>query len=163
MKSSLFSLLTGSLLLSAAMAGEAGPSTGAVAKDVPLLGHSDFYPSTERPIGYRGDGTGVFPGAKGVALEWDHRTGKNILWKCRLPYWGNSPPIVVGKRAFVASEPDELICVDTETGTIQWKRSIFIDQFVPEADRAGVRKALRDGNDEAMAETARRIAEIRQS
>jgi hypothetical protein len=44
MKSILFSLLTGSLLLSAAMAGETGPSTGAAAKDVPY-GHKDFYPS----------------------------------------------------------------------------------------------------------------------
>ena len=184
MKSIVFSLLTVSLLLSAAMAGETGPSTGAVAKDVPF-GHKDFYPSPQRPVGDRGDWTGVFPGAKGVALEWDHRTGKNIIWKCRLPYWSNSAPIVVGKRAFVGSEPDELICVDTETGAILWKRSIFIDQFIPEADRAGVRKALREGNDEAllldipghlwperwlkaiepsadeaMAETARRIAEI---
>jgi hypothetical protein len=36
MKSILPGLLTGSLLLSAAMVGETGPSTGAVAKDVPL-------------------------------------------------------------------------------------------------------------------------------
>jgi hypothetical protein len=41
MKSILPSLLTGSLLLSAAMAGETGPSTGAVTKDVPF-GHKDF-------------------------------------------------------------------------------------------------------------------------
>ena len=38
MKSILHSLLTVSLLLSATMAGETGPSTGAVIKDVPL-GH----------------------------------------------------------------------------------------------------------------------------
>jgi len=70
MESTLFSLLTGSLLLSAAMAGETGPSTGAVIKDVPL-GHKDFYPSPQRPVGFRGDGNGCFPGATPVAEFWD--------------------------------------------------------------------------------------------
>ena len=70
MKSALFNLLTGSLLLSAAMAGETGPSTGAVARDVPL-GHKDFYPSPQRPVGFRGDGNGCFPGATPVAEFWD--------------------------------------------------------------------------------------------
>ena len=120
------------------------------AADVPL-GHKDFYPSDDHPVMERGDMTGVFPGAKDVALEWDHRTGKNIIWKCRMPYWSNSAPIVVGKKAFVGSEPDELVCVDAEKGTVLWKRSIFIDEFIPAEDREGVRKALREANDEAMA------------
>ena len=32
----------------------------------PPLGSRDFYPSTERPIGFRGDGNGAFPGATPV-------------------------------------------------------------------------------------------------
>ena len=52
------------------MAGETGPSTGAVAKDVPL-GHKDFYPSPQRPVGFRGDGNACFPGATPVAEFWD--------------------------------------------------------------------------------------------
>ena len=50
MKPALLSMLTSSLLLSAAMAGETGPSS------IPL-GHPDFYPSPDRPLGWRGDGT----------------------------------------------------------------------------------------------------------
>ena len=76
MKLTLFSLLTGSLLLSAAMAGETGPSTGAVAKDVPL-GHKDFYPSPQRPVGFRGNGNGAYPDARPVS-EWSE--SKNLLW-----------------------------------------------------------------------------------
>ncbi len=70
MKSVVTSLLTGSLFLSAAMAGETGPSTGAVIKDV-SLGHKDFYPSPQHPVGFRGDGNGCFPGATPVAEFWD--------------------------------------------------------------------------------------------
>ena len=115
MKSILPGLLTGSLLLSAAMAGETGPSTGAVAKDVPL-GHKDFYPSPQRPVGFRGGGNGCFPGATPVAEFWDgtpaqvdrllmtesfgitlkqkgrakvwdvtDEKSKNLVWKTRLP------------------------------------------------------------------------------
>ena len=29
------------------------------------LGHKDFYPTPDRPVGFRGDGSGVFPGAEG--------------------------------------------------------------------------------------------------
>jgi hypothetical protein len=36
-------------------------------------GHRNFRPSPERPIGWRGDGSGVFPGACPV-LEWDDPT-----------------------------------------------------------------------------------------
>ncbi len=71
MKSILPGLLTGSLLLlNVAMAGETGPSAGAVAQDVPL-GHKDFYPSPQRPVGFRGDGNACFPGATPVAEFWD--------------------------------------------------------------------------------------------
>jgi hypothetical protein len=35
------------------------------------LGHKDFYPSPQRPVGFRGDGNGCFPGATPVAEFWD--------------------------------------------------------------------------------------------
>jgi hypothetical protein len=40
------------------------------AADVPL-GHKDFYPSPERPVGFRGDGNACYPGARPVAEFWD--------------------------------------------------------------------------------------------
>jgi outer membrane protein assembly factor BamB len=43
-----------------AIVAEEGQSRGS---DKPPLGSADFYPSPERPVGWRGDGTGRFPGA----------------------------------------------------------------------------------------------------
>jgi outer membrane protein assembly factor BamB len=115
------------------------------------LGHADFRPSPQHPVGERGDWTGLFPGAKGVALAWDHRTGKNIAWKCRLPGWSNSSPIVVGDKVFVGSEPDELLCIDARSGKLLWRKSVFIDASIPAEDRAAVRAALRQMESQALA------------
>src|SRR4051812_22398709 len=38
------------------------PTGVAEPAEVPL-GHKDFYPSPDRPVGFRGDGNGYFPGA----------------------------------------------------------------------------------------------------
>src|SRR5579862_6504173 len=48
--------------------------------EVPL-GSPDFYPSAEHPLGWRGDGSGRFPGANPPA-EWG-RTVKGIFMKLR--------------------------------------------------------------------------------
>jgi len=129
-----------------------GWSSSLLAADpAPLLGDKDFYPSTERPVGEFGDGTANYPGAKGLVTEWDHRTGKNIIWKCQMPRRSSSSPIVVGRKVFVGSEPDELVCVDTDSGQILWKTSVMIDQFIPEADRAAVRTALGQVEDQVLA------------
>jgi HEAT repeat protein len=100
------------------------------AKDVPL-GHPDFQPSPERPVGWLGDWTGRYPGAADFPLEWDTTTGENILWKTQLPEGGHSSPIVVGNpstgsgrgRVFLTCEPDLTVCLDAETGKILWQAS----------------------------------------
>lgn len=43
----------------------------ASAAEPPPLGHKDFYPSPQHPVGFRGDGNGCFPGATPVAEFWD--------------------------------------------------------------------------------------------
>jgi outer membrane protein assembly factor BamB len=122
MKSIVTSLLTGSLLLSAAMAGETGPSTGAVIKDVPL-GHKDFYPSTERPVGFRGDGSGRFPGAT-PPVTWNALTGEGVAWKTALPGTSFSSAIVVGRKVFAVSSPHHLFCLDADSGQILWQKDV---------------------------------------
>ena len=96
--------------------------TPAFAKgDVPL-GHADFNPTPERPIGWRGDGSGIFPGATPVT-EWDHKSGKNIIWKAETPYWGSSSPIVVDGKVITACEPHVLLAYDAKTGKLLWHNS----------------------------------------
>lgn len=45
---------------------------------------------------------------------------KNILWMTELPQRSNATPIVVGNRVLVMAEPDQLLCLDKETGQILW-------------------------------------------
>jgi outer membrane protein assembly factor BamB len=45
---------------------------------------------------------------------------KNILWETPLPDHSHGAPIVVGDKVFVTSEPDELICIDKQTGKLVW-------------------------------------------
>lgn len=49
---------------------------------------------------------------------------KNIRWMTRLPARSTSTPILVGERLFVMAEPDELLCLDTNSGKILWTRTI---------------------------------------
>jgi hypothetical protein len=113
---------TASLLLLASLA-------AAEPTEVPL-GHKDFYPSPQRPVGFRGDGNGYFPGAEPVT-EWQEGTNgenktasRNIVWKVEMPSWANTQPIVVGDRIFTTAEPNLLVCVDARTGKILWTESV---------------------------------------
>ncbi len=99
------------------------PVSLALADGQPVpYGHADFYPSPSRPAQLRGDGTGHFPAATPVR-KWDFRTGENIVWRCRLPGWGYSSPIVVGDKVFVTCDWNKLICIDARTGRIAWVRT----------------------------------------
>ena len=118
----------------------------ASAGDVPL-GHRDFFPSDERPVGFCGDGNAYFPGATPVREFWDgtpvkirresREPGwkkqvvcdhwdfkddkpKNIIWKTMIPGWANTQPTVVGERVFTYTEPYSLVCCDGADGRILW-------------------------------------------
>ena len=45
---------------------------------------------------------------------------KNLLWMTELPQRSNATPIVVGNRVFVMAEPDQLLCLDKQTGKVLW-------------------------------------------
>jgi outer membrane protein assembly factor BamB len=147
-----------------------------LAADPLPYGHPDFYPSPQRPAGYRGDGNGYFPGAtivsnfwEGTLKEveqsyteiregqpqgtksgkaWDYADDKkrNVIWKTKMPAWVNSQPLVVGDLVFTTAEPDRLVCVDARTGKILW------------SDRANV-WAIATSNGPA-AEAAHRLFDI---
>ena len=106
--------------IGAASAGGAAP-----AGTPPRLGAPDFRPSAERPVGWRGDGSGHFPGAT-PPLNWSYRDGKgtNIVWQVRLPFDSPSSVIVVGDKLFTTGNNFELICVDKHTGRILWVRPV---------------------------------------
>jgi hypothetical protein len=88
-------------------------------------GSADFYPSSARPIGWRGDGTGHYPGATPPTTWSRTEKGekKNILWETKLPCYSWATPIVVGDKVFTRSEPYDLICLNKNTGKLLWIRS----------------------------------------
>ncbi|MFB3894519.1 MAG: PQQ-binding-like beta-propeller repeat protein [Phycisphaerae bacterium] len=96
------------------------------------------------PVGWRGDGGGVFPDAAGPT-KW---TGASVLWKTKLPAWGNSSPVVVGDKVFVTCQPHSLVCVDAKTGNVLWsKPNSYEDVAGKEAydkDEAEFKKAYAD-------------------
>ena len=112
----------------------------AEAKAIPPLGSPEFVPSPERPVGWRGDGTGRYPGTT-PPLVWERKKNgsnyitKKIIWQRPLPNAGVSTPIIVGPRIFVTSEVADLVCLDKQTGRIHWIRSNPEFEGIPEAER----------------------------
>jgi len=92
------------------------------------MGSTKFQPTPDRPVGWRGDGTGRYPGAT-PPIRWERRksgsgyAASGIAWALPLPNTGVSCPIVVGPRLFLTVEPSDLMCVDKASGQILWIRS----------------------------------------
>ena len=85
----------------------------------PALGSADFGPSPHQPVGWRGDGTGRYPGADPVTA-WDIERGINVLWRVPTKQYACSTPIVVGDKLLTTMEPRWLVCLDKMTGRILW-------------------------------------------
>jgi outer membrane protein assembly factor BamB len=91
------------------------------AKDSPApLGSPDFRPTPERPFGWRGDGSGRYPGATPV-LEWS--LTKNVRWSTAVGK-GYASPVVASGLILVLSEPNLLIALDRADGKEKWKKEI---------------------------------------
>lgn len=66
----------------------------------------------------------------GFPKEWDGESGKNILWKTRLPGVGNGSPIVVGNDLILTASSGadhaelHLICYNRETGKARWQTDL---------------------------------------
>jgi outer membrane protein assembly factor BamB len=111
------------------------------AADAPL-GGAEVRPSVARPVGWRGDGSGHFPSASPVA-KWSAK--ENVLWQTEVGA-GQSSPIVVGQRVLLTSEPDLLICLDTETGKELWRRSHPFSGLPAEAAAKGPKHSSQYGD-----------------
>jgi hypothetical protein len=47
---------------------------------------------------------------------------RNILWAAELPERTNASPVIVADRIFTPAEPDELLCLEKQTGRVLWRR-----------------------------------------
>ena len=118
-----------------------------LAGEVPY-GHRDFYPSSQRPIGYNADGSNCFPGATPVTEWWDgtvttveikhpktpgrmvtlpafaDNKARNVVWKVRPPGSSDAQPAVIGDRLVAVCHPDHVVCLDAHTGRILWQHRV---------------------------------------
>ena len=83
---------------------------------------------TDTPIGWRGDGSGIFATDR-APTQWS--TTKNVAWKTRLPAPSKGSPIVVGDSVFMQAYPHTLICVRRSDGKLLWQKTHEYAQAVP--------------------------------
>jgi outer membrane protein assembly factor BamB len=92
---------------------------------VPVPAKTELLPGDAWP-GFRGPGgLGVATGA--YPTNWDTSTGKNVLWKTRIPLPGHNSPVIVANCVFVSggnSEKREVYCLDAIAGAILWARQV---------------------------------------
>ncbi len=130
-----------------------------ISKDAPL-GSADFSPSPERPVGWRGDGSGHFPGAT-PGLTWSLKDGKgtNIAWQAFIPFDSPSSVIVAGEKLFVTGNPYYLFCVEKRTGKILWARTVSPYDAATKEDR-DANKELFDKLDQLAKKRDELLAQI---
>lgn len=86
------------------------------------------YPSEEELFSnwpsFRGAYGNGIAGAGEYPVEWDGKTGKNILWKTEIPREGFNSPVVWENRVFLSGADEsarEVYCLDAGSGTILWQ------------------------------------------
>jgi outer membrane protein assembly factor BamB len=110
------------------------------------LGHPSFTPSPERPIGWRGDGSGRYPGATPTPV-FNGLTGAGILWKVDTPNLSSGSPIVVGSRVICTAEPHTVLCYDAKTGAKLWHNATDqLDLLCPGAEAKRLRRQFHLAN-----------------
>jgi hypothetical protein len=108
-----------------------------------LLGSATYVPTPERPVGWRGDGSGRYPAATPPTAWGRTRTGsgyqtRNILWATPLPNGGVSCPIIVGNRIYLTCEPTDVVCLDKASGQLLWIRSNLECEGLGEEERKAI-------------------------
>lgn len=99
----------------------------------PTLGDPAFKPSPSHAVGWRGDGSGVYPGAGPHPMEWSLEKNRNVAWRTPLPGYSNAGPIVVGDLVITLADPDAVIACSLKTGEVVWRTDL---SSMPDAIRA---------------------------
>ena len=91
-------------------------------------------------VGWRGDGTSVFPSAT-PPTSWSQT--ENVIWKTELPKKSHSTPVLGKDRIFLTGEPDQALCFDKATGKLLWTTSCGYTDVLPPAEAEIARKEVK--------------------
>jgi len=72
---------------------------------------------------FRGPGGNGIVIQKNIPVNWDGKSGKNVLWKTAIPLRGFNSPILWGDNLFLTGADDkkkEVYCLNRNTGEIIW-------------------------------------------
>ncbi len=98
-------------------------------------------------IGFRYDGSGVFPTDWNPPVKWNAGTKENLRWRIATANWGYGTPIEIGDQVVYMCEPGNealvwptLVCVRADTGAEVWR--VAIDPLLTAPLSAGERASL---------------------
>ncbi len=99
------------------------PGTSAsIAGGYPAAGEiSSNFPS------FRGPGGNGVASQRNIPVNWDGKSGRNILWKTEIPLPGFNSPVIWNDRVFLSGASEskrEVYCVDLSTGKFLWRKSV---------------------------------------
>ncbi len=64
---------------------------------------------------------------KNIPVDWDGASGKNILWKVKLPKTGFNSPIIWGDKLFMGGGDNsglKVYCYNSNTGKLIWEKDV---------------------------------------
>ncbi|MDR2907935.1 MAG: PQQ-like beta-propeller repeat protein [Bacteroidales bacterium] len=83
---------------------------------------------------FRGNNSLGLSSAKNSPTSWDLSSGKNILWKLKIPRKGKNSPIINGNKVFFSGADEtarELFCYELSSGKLLWKLSVKNTENLP--------------------------------
>jgi outer membrane protein assembly factor BamB len=83
---------------------------------------------------FRGPGGNGIAGPQDPPIEWDGKSGKNVLWKTPIPLPGRGSPVVWGDRVYLSGADGSsraVFCWSDSTGKLLWQRNVPVAQGAP--------------------------------
>ena len=104
---------------------EPQPKPRPVLQPVPGVTYNDNWPTFRGPTGMGLVPKGDWP------TTWDAASGKNIVWKTKLPLAGHSSPVIWGPRIFLSAagkKTQAVLCYDRTNGRELWRREVSSEE-----------------------------------
>jgi outer membrane protein assembly factor BamB len=90
-------------------------------------------PAADQVVGFRGDGTGIFPAAN-PPTTWNEEKKEGIVWKVNVGATLHSSPVISADKIFLLVESDKLVCLDAKSGKELWAKTTGVQDLKEQAE-----------------------------